>query len=113
MENASLIFPSGEYSYERLHEQTSKYRKHLKEQITPGTVVALVSDYTFEAIALFFALHELKAIIVPITTRVAVAALEDVLHEHRRAARRRHDAHHYRLRVGGKSRIRLRLYRPD
>ena len=70
MENASLIFPSGEYSYERLHEQTSKYRDRLREQVAPGTVVALVSDYTFEAIALFFALHELEAIVVPITTRV-------------------------------------------
>ena len=70
MENASLIFPSGEYSYEQLHAQTAAYREHLKEQVVPGTVVALVSDYTFEAISLFFALHELKAIVVPITTRV-------------------------------------------
>ena len=70
MENASLIFPAGEYSYERLHEQTVAYRERLREQVVPGTVVALVSDYTFEAIALFFALHELKAIVVPITTRV-------------------------------------------
>ena len=70
MENARLIFPTGEYSYAQLHEQTAAYRERLKEQAVPGTVVALVSDYTFEAIALFFALHELKAIVVPITTRV-------------------------------------------
>ena len=70
MENARLIFPAGEYNYARLHEQTAAYRERLKEQAVPGTVVALVSDYTFEAIALFFALHELKAIVVPITTRV-------------------------------------------
>ena len=70
MENARLIFPAGEYSYAQLHEQTAAYREQLKSQVPPGTVVALVSDYTFEAISLFFALHELKAIIVPITTRV-------------------------------------------
>ena len=70
MENARLIFPSGEYSYEQLHEQTAAYRERLQAQIPPGTVVALVSDYTFEAISLFFALYELKAIVVPITTRV-------------------------------------------
>ncbi len=70
MENARLIFPTGEYSYAQLHEQTAAYRERLKEQVVPGTVGALVSDYTFEAISLFFALHELKAIVVPITTRV-------------------------------------------
>ncbi len=66
----ALIFPGGEYSYAQLCERVSTYAQRLKEQVVPGTVVALVSDYTFEAISLFFALHELKAIIVPITTRV-------------------------------------------
>lgn len=35
-----------------------------------GEIIAIVSDYSFEAIALFFALVENKNIVVPITTKV-------------------------------------------
>jgi acyl-coenzyme A synthetase/AMP-(fatty) acid ligase len=40
------------------------------QKINPGDVVAIVGDYCFETISLFFALHLNKCIIVPITNLV-------------------------------------------
>lgn len=66
----AVIFKEKEYSYEELHKKIEFYFSVIKEKITSGDVVAVVSDYSFESIALFFALCENKNIIVPITTKV-------------------------------------------
>ena len=69
-DKTAVIFKDREYSYETLYHSICKDYKRVKELFLTGNVVAVVSDYSFEAISLFFALHENRNIIVPITTKV-------------------------------------------
>ncbi len=64
----AIIIEDKVYSYENLLEKIIEYKKILENKIEPSSVVAILGDYTFENIALFFALHDNKNIIVPITT---------------------------------------------
>ena len=68
----AVIFKEKEYTYTSLYEKIKEYSAVVKTRFRDGDVVAIVSDYSFESIALFFALHENKNIIVPITTKVEV-----------------------------------------
>ncbi|PRN00889.1 ANL family adenylate-forming protein [Aliarcobacter cryaerophilus] len=59
------------YSYGSLLEQINLYKSILEKQIKPSSVVAILGDYSFFNIALFFALFENKNIIVPITSTIS------------------------------------------
>ena len=58
------------YSYGSLLEQIKIYKSILEKEIKPSSVVAILGDYSFGNIALFFALFENKNIIVPITSTI-------------------------------------------
>ena len=63
----AVIFNDTAYSYANLAGRIDYYSKLIREDgIEGGSVVAINSDYSFEAIALFFALADNKNIIVPI-----------------------------------------------
>jgi acyl-coenzyme A synthetase/AMP-(fatty) acid ligase len=67
----AIIFKDATYTYSNLYEQIVYYVELLKTKtVTPGSIVAINSDYSFEVISLFFALTENKNIIVPISTTV-------------------------------------------
>jgi acyl-coenzyme A synthetase/AMP-(fatty) acid ligase len=69
--NQLLLAHDGhEYSYQDLLVRTEEYQETLKARLKPFSVVCILSDYNFEAIATFIALMSLKCIIVPITTEV-------------------------------------------
>jgi len=74
----AIIIESKVYSYGDLLEKIIEYKKILKNKIEPLSVIAILGDYTFENIALFFALYDNKSIIVPITT-----ALKKVQNEYK------------------------------
>ena len=59
------------YSYGSLLEQIKIFKSILEKQIKPSSVVAILGDYSFFNIALFFALFENKNIIVPITSTIS------------------------------------------
>lgn len=59
------------YSYGSLLEQIKIFKNILEKQIKPSSVVAILGDYSFFNIALFFALFENKNIIVPITSTIS------------------------------------------
>ncbi len=67
----AVIFKEREYTYGSLGERIESYYGRVSSAIPQGSVVSVVSDYSFESIALFFALHENRNIIVPVTTQVA------------------------------------------
>jgi len=65
----AIIFDNTAYSYADLGKRINYYLNYIKKRgIESGSVVAINSDYTFEAIALFFALADNKNITVPIIT---------------------------------------------
>ena len=67
VDRRAVIFNDTAYSYTDLAERIDYYFKLIIEDgIESGSVVAINSDYSFEAIALFFALADNKNIIVPI-----------------------------------------------
>ena len=69
-DRTAVIFKEQEYSYQALYERICDDYSKVRSSFRPGEVVAIVSDYSFESIALFFALHENRNIIVPVTTKV-------------------------------------------
>lgn len=69
-DQVAVIFRGREYSYACLGEQIEKYYAIVKNRLMAGESVAIISDYSFESIALFFALYANRNIIVPITTKV-------------------------------------------
>jgi acyl-CoA synthetase (AMP-forming)/AMP-acid ligase II len=77
-ERTAIIFNDKEYQYADLSEAIKKYYAQLQESIMQGNVVAIVSDYNFESIALFFALYQNRNIIVPVTTKT-VSEINDRL----------------------------------
>jgi len=68
-DSSKVIFENKEYTYFRLYEKTEELFKQI-EHIPNGATTAIVSDYTFESIALFFALYRKNNIIVPITSTI-------------------------------------------
>lgn len=70
IEKTAVIFKEKEYSYEMLYQSICKDYERVRESFLPGDVIAIVSDYSFESISLFFALHENHNIILPITTKI-------------------------------------------
>jgi acyl-CoA synthetase (AMP-forming)/AMP-acid ligase II len=66
----AIVFADKEFSYSQLSNQIQIYKVLVSEALPKGKVVAILSDYNFESIALFFALFLNKNIIVPITSSV-------------------------------------------
>ena len=63
----AIIFEGRAYDYADLSGRIGYYAQMIEENgIGSGSVVAISSDYTFESIALFFALADNRNIIVPI-----------------------------------------------
>ncbi len=62
----AIIDNGGRYSYEALNNQILTYQTFIKDNLESNNTVALISDYNFYSIALFFALASENHIIVPI-----------------------------------------------
>jgi len=70
-DQVAVLFHEQKYSYIQLATQIKKYYEEIKNKLPQGgATISIISDYSFESIALFFALVENKNIIVPITTKV-------------------------------------------
>ena len=66
----AIVFKNQNYSYDDLYNQIKKIENELLPTIEKGKVVSILSDYSFESIALLIALYKNKNIIVPITTTI-------------------------------------------
>lgn len=66
-DSVALCFENKAYTYSTLLERITQYENELTE-VSNGSVVNIISDYSFEAISLFFALAKKKCIVVPIVT---------------------------------------------
>ena len=64
--NIALTKGDNQTSYDTLTSKIDDYVSQLSPLVSQGTVVAIVSDYSAHAIAAFLALHQLRAVIVPI-----------------------------------------------
>ncbi|MDY0211296.1 MAG: fatty acid--CoA ligase family protein [Acholeplasma sp.] len=73
-EEIAVIFQDISYSYKHLYNKIKEYYNLIKDKIPKGSneIVAIVSDYSFESIALFFALVENKNTVVPITSKIQI-----------------------------------------
>ncbi len=65
-----IIYKERTYTYREIFRKTGRYLQIFEKRIDPGDVVAILSDYSVDSIALFLALIENRNIIVPITSRV-------------------------------------------
>ncbi len=72
----AVIFKEKEYAYAQLADRIAEYEQVVSSQLHAGDIVAIISDYSFESIALFLALAQHRHIVVPITTKVE-AEIED------------------------------------
>jgi acyl-CoA synthetase (AMP-forming)/AMP-acid ligase II len=66
----AIICNDRENSYTDLYRKIRDYYEEVSEIIPVGKIVAVLSDYSFDSIALFFALYQNNNIIVPITSKV-------------------------------------------
>ena len=64
----AIIYNGKKYSYNELYIKIKEIESFIKGKIKSGEVVAILADYSFVSIALFFALYENKNIIAPITS---------------------------------------------
>ncbi|MGE4472033.1 MAG: fatty acid--CoA ligase family protein [Sulfuricurvum sp.] len=69
-DKTSVIDGERVYTYNDLSNALLELHNTLITAITPGEVVAILSDYSFESVALFLALMHNRNIIVPITTTI-------------------------------------------
>lgn len=69
-EKIAIIFKEKTYTYNALHVKIQNIQKSILKDIKSGEVVGILSDYSFESIALFLALSQNKNIIVPIASKV-------------------------------------------
>ena len=64
----AIIYNGKKYSYNELYIKIKEIESFIKDKIKSGEVVAILADYSFVSIALFFALYKNKNIIAPITS---------------------------------------------
>lgn len=67
-DKTALMDSFGSFTYRDLSRQIQTYKQQLDKTMADGQVVAILSDYNFYAVALFFTLLQKKAIVVPIVT---------------------------------------------
>ena len=65
-DQTAIIYDGKKYSYNELYIKIKEIESFIKDKIKSGEVVAILADYSFVSIALFFALYENKNIIAPI-----------------------------------------------
>ena len=75
----AITFKNRQYTYTELHEKIEDFYRQISSSIPNGCVVSIISDYSFESIALLFALQKNKNIIVPITTKVDKEIIDRLL----------------------------------
>ena len=66
----AIVFENIIYTYEEFVEQIKEYKNILDKNNIFSKVVAILGDYSFYNLALFFALYKNKNIIVPITSNI-------------------------------------------
>lgn len=66
----AIIWDENVYTYSDLYKEISRYSEEIVKTIEPGKTVAILSDYSYRAIAVFLALVENKNIIVPIINSI-------------------------------------------
>ena len=66
----AIVFEDRIYTYEEFVKQIKDYKDILDKHNISSKVVAILGDYSFYNLALFFALYENKNIIVPITSNI-------------------------------------------
>lgn len=64
----AIVCKDESYTYKQLFEKVNDIEKTIISEIKQGKVVSILSDYSFESIALLLALYKNKNIIVPITS---------------------------------------------
>ena len=69
-EKVAIVFNNQSYTYSELYDQIKIIEDRILSQIKRGEVVSILSDYSFESIALLIALYKNKNTIVPITTTI-------------------------------------------
>jgi acyl-coenzyme A synthetase/AMP-(fatty) acid ligase len=69
-EKVAIVFKNKSYTYSELYNQIKIIEDKLLSQIKQGEVISILSDYSFESIALLITLYKNKNIIVPITTTI-------------------------------------------
>ena len=67
-DQTAIIYDGKKYSYNELYIKIKEIENFIEGKIKSGEVVAILADYSFVSIALFFALYENKNIIAPITS---------------------------------------------
>ena len=67
-DQTAIIYDRKKSSYNELNIKIKEIDSFIKDKIKSGEVVAILADYSFVSIALFFALYENKNIIAPITS---------------------------------------------
>lgn len=69
-EKLALVESETSYTYKQLLDKIEEYYTDIKNKIEKNSVVMILGDYSFENIALFFALFKNKNIIVPVTSNI-------------------------------------------
>ncbi|MCU8069533.1 ANL family adenylate-forming protein [Shewanella sp. SM32] len=64
----AIVDSQGAFTYAQLATQIDVYKNYLDVQFDDSQVVVILSDYNFNAVALFFALLQKKSIIAPIVS---------------------------------------------
>ena len=71
LQKTAMIDRGQFYTYSELYLAVQKYKDVIQDRVGTGHVVAIVSDYNFQAIAAFFALYETNNMIIIITDKEA------------------------------------------
>lgn len=66
----SMIYKGKTFTYDQLYNKVIEMKETLSQKIKSGEVVSILSDYSFDSVALLMALFSNKCIIVPITSNV-------------------------------------------
>lgn len=67
-DKTAIVDVTGAYTYTQFAKQILTYKNELDLQFGNNCVVAILSDYNFYSVALFFALYQKRSIIVPIVS---------------------------------------------
>lgn len=74
----TLVFEDVEFTYQQLAFEISNLYSQISVVIPKGRTVAILSDYSFQAVAVFFALYENNNIVVPIISKIETDIKEKV-----------------------------------
>lgn len=66
----ALVHENNEYKYEEILIKVDEYYEDIDTKINNGSIVAIISDYSFYSISIFLCLLKKNCIIVPITSDI-------------------------------------------